>query len=43
MRRLLCIGMLLGFVSAASAGVAWFDDFDSYTSQAAFDMCYTQI
>ena len=43
MRKLLCIGMVLSLVSAASAGVAWFDDFDAYADQAAFDACYTQI
>jgi hypothetical protein len=35
--------MVLSLASAASAGVAWFDDFDSYADQAAFDAAYTQI
>lgn len=43
MRRLLAVGVILAFASTASAGVVWFDDFDSYADQAAFDAVYTQI
>ncbi len=43
MRRLLALGFVLVFASTASAGVAWFDDFDSYADQAAFDAAYTQL
>ena len=44
MRRLLTVGLVLSVAAVASADmVAWFDDFDSYADQAAFDAVYTQI
>lgn len=43
MRKLLVVGIVFAFASIASAGVIWFDDFDSYADQAAFDAVYTQI
>ncbi|MBU0640538.1 MAG: PEP-CTERM sorting domain-containing protein [Planctomycetes bacterium] len=41
MRKLVVLGIALSFVTAASAD--FFDDFDSYADQAAFDAVYTQI
>ena len=43
MKKLLAVSVVLAFASTAWAGVIWFDDFDSYADQAAFDAVYTQI
>jgi len=43
MQKLLAVGVMLAFTSAASAGPIWFDNFDGYADQAAFDAVYTQI
>ncbi|MFH1745642.1 MAG: PEP-CTERM sorting domain-containing protein [Planctomycetota bacterium] len=41
MKKLLAFSVVLVFVATASAD--WFDDFDSYADQPAFDAVYTQL